>query len=179
MNFQEQILTSLQHASPASLPKLQEAMRITQELKVRQGEDRAARYAPNGKAEEFIKLVGTNVCLTNLFIAANGVGKSAAGANIVTNICFGVQNTYFKQPLFEQFPYIKRGRIISDPTTIKSKIIPELKKWFPSNRYSVKYDTFKDGTQYERVWKTNTGFEFDIMSNEQDPKEFESADLGW
>ena len=79
-----------------------------------------------------------------MFIAANGVGKSAAGANVVTNIVFGPQNKWFRSaafewtdskgrvqvrpetpmPLFEKFPYQKRGRIISDPTTIKEKIVP-------------------------------------------------------
>ncbi len=116
----------------------------------------------------------------NLFIAANGVGKSACGANLVANICFGPQNEWFKgMELFEKFPYIKKGRIISDPTTIKEKIIPELKKWFPSNRYQEHYATRKEGKAYEAKWTTDTGFEFDLMSNEQDPKEFESTDLGW
>ena len=62
-----------------------------------------------------------------MFVAANAVGKTATAANIITNICYGPQNKYFELPLFQKFPYIKKGRIISDPTTIKEKIIPELK----------------------------------------------------
>ena len=146
---------------------------------MRAKEDRAKTFIPNGKSAEYIKLVGSNSCFVNLFIGANGVSKSATGANIVTNICFGQQNEWFKGPLFEKFPYIKRGRIISDPTTIKEKIIPELKKWFPSNRYKKHYETERQGKFWEAKWETDTGFVFDIMSNEQDPKEFESTDLGW
>ncbi len=158
---------------------MRELLEIQTELETRKKENSAKDYIPNGRCEEFINLVGSNNCFVNLFIAANGVGKSATGVNIITNICFGPQNDYFKKPLFDKFPYLKRGRIISDPTTIKEKIIPELKKWFPSNRYKIHYETEKQGKFWESKWTTETGFSFDIMSNEQDAKEFESADLGW
>lgn len=154
-------------------------MEIAEELETRKGENKAKSYIPNEKCEEFIKLVGSNSCFVNLFIAANGIGKSATLANIITNICFGPQNEWFNYPLFKKFPYLKRGRIISDPTTIKEKIIPELKKWFPSNRYQEKYTTEKQGKFWESKWTTDTGFIIDIMSNEQDAKEFESTDLGF
>ena len=158
---------------------LQELLELTSELETRSKENAAERYIPNGKSAEFIRTVGDNKSFVNLFIAANGVGKSASGANIVTNICFGPQNNWFNQGLYKEFPYLKRGRIISDPTTIKEKIIPELKKWFPSNRFTEHYTTEKQGKFWEAKWTTDTGFEFDIMSNEQDSKEFESTDLGW
>lgn len=152
---------------------------MNQELEIRKKENNAKNYIPNGKCEEFIEIVGSNQSFVNLFVAGNGVGKSAAGVNIITNICFGVQNDWFRHPLFEKFPYLKKGRIISDPTTIKEKIIPELKKWFPGNRFKIHYETEKQGKFWESKWTTETGFEFNIMSNEQEAKEFESADLGW
>lgn len=158
---------------------MEEIAEIVDELDARKNENLAVNYIPNGKSEEFINLVGSNECFVNMFIAGNGTGKTAAVVNIITNICFGSQNKYFNKPLFEKFPYLKRGRIISDPTTIKEKIIPELKKWFPSNRFEEKYFTEKQGKFWESKWITDTGFEFDIMSNEQDAKEFESTDLGW
>lgn len=143
----------------------------------------AKNYIPNGRAEEFIKLVGSDKCFVNLFCAANGVGKSCAGANILANVVFGPQNEYFKLPLFEKFPYIKRGRIISDPTTIRSKIIPELEKWFPVNESTkmpeANFEMGKEGKNYVCKIKTNTGWEIDLMSTEQDAKEFESADIGF
>jgi len=61
-------------------------------------------YIPNGKAEEFIKQVGSNEHFVNMFVAANGVGKSAAGANMVTNIVFGPQSEWFQHPLFQKWP---------------------------------------------------------------------------
>ena len=131
----------------------------------------------------------------SLFLAANGVGKSCIGAMIIKNICwpgeeFDAKNsrwqddwgeppkTFFRGPLFEKYPYPNRKiRIIADPTTIKEKIVPELEKWFPSNRYTVKYTNSKDGKGFISKWKTDTGFIIDLMTYEQKPKEFESADL--
>lgn len=170
------ILKKLKDKSPEDLKYLND---LVTELQIRETENLARQYIPNLKAEQFIRLIGGNKTFINLFIAANGVGKSAAGANIVANLCFGPQTDYFKLPLFLQFPYLKKGRIISDPTTLKEKTIPELKKWFPSNRYEIHYDTKKEGKNYEAKWVTDTGFEFDLMSNEQEAKEFESTDLGW
>jgi len=140
-------------------------------------------YIPNGKAEEFIKMVGANETFVSMFVAANGVGKSAAGANIVANILFGRQSKYFDLPLFRDWPYLKKGRIISDPTTIKEKIIPELRKWFPVNEADkipdANFQESKEGKNYVCKIETKDGWVIDIMSTEQAPKEFESADLGF
>jgi len=128
-------------------------------------------------------MIGSNKNFVNLFIGANAVGKTAVGVNIVINICYGPQNDYFKHPVFQEWPYIKKGRIISDPTTLKEKIIPELKKWMPQSDATqipdAPYETAKEGKNYISKFKTNTGWEIDLMSNEQDVKEFESVDLGW
>ena len=125
-------------------------------------------------------MVGSNETFVSMFVAANGVGKSATGANIVTNIVYGIQNEWFNLPLFQKFPYLKRGRIISDPTTLKEKIIPELEKWFPKDSISdTNFEMTKEGKSYFRKIKLNNGWEIDLMSNEQDTKEFESVDLGF
>lgn len=145
--------------------------------------NQALAYTPNGKAQEFIEMVGANDTFVSMFVAANGVGKSAAGANVVTNIVFGKQSKWFDHPLFNKWPYLKKGRIISDPTTIKEKIIPELRKWFPvneSNRLPLaQFEENKEGKNYVCKITTKTGWVIDIMSTEQAVKEFESADLGF
>jgi phage terminase large subunit-like protein len=173
-----------------------ELLQIQEELEKRNKENLAETYVPNKKAEEFIKQVGENKNFINMFVAANGVGKSCALANILNAICFGAPKhdrarsrwkkewgeppeSFFNYLLFKEFPYLKKGRIVSDPTTIKEKIVPELKQWFPTNRYKVKYDTRKEGKQFESKWITDTGFEFDLMTTEQSAKEFESTDLGF
>src|SRR3990167_2029815 len=92
----------------------------------------ARSYVPNGKIEEFIKLVGKNETFICLISAANGVGKTAAGCNIVTNICYGPQSIWFQLPLFKHFPYPKQGRIASDPKTVEQTLAGgqnELEQW--------------------------------------------------
>ena len=163
-----------------------------EELQRRSSENLLRTYVPNKKAEEFISHVG-NLNFLSLFLAGNGVGKSSVGANIIANICFGAQDlgknsrwkdewgappkTFYNYPLFTNYPFKnKRIRIASDPNAVKEKIVPELKKWFPSNRFEIKYETYKEGKSYESKWITDTGFTIDIMSYEQAPKEFESVD---
>ncbi len=128
-------------------------------------------------------MVGSDKVFVSMMVGANSTSKTATGVNIIANIIYGVQNEWFEHPLFQKWPYIKRGRIISDPTTIKEKIIPELEKWFPKNEAArlpkANYETAKQGKNYISKFRSNTGWEFDIMSNEQDVKEFESVDLGW
>ena len=157
-------------------------MEKKRELNRRKESNRAKYFIPNGKVEEYIQLVGEGKTFVNMFIAGNGVGKTAACANILTNIIYGIQNEWFDLPLFRKFPHLKRARIISDPTTIKEKIIPELEKWFPANESKrfpeANYETAKNSKPYISQFDTNTGWTIDIMSNEQDVKAFESVDLG-
>ena len=167
-------------------------------------------YCPNKKAEEFIKLVGDGKTFCSLFVGGNGTGKSSVGVNIIANICFPKQEfkpiickkgeefnvdfhnwreeygeppkSWFDQPIFENFPYIKHIRIVSDAETIKSKTIPEIKKWFPKNEYKLlpeaEYITSKQGKPYESRITTNTGFTITLMTYDQDTTQFEAVECG-
>lgn len=109
-----------------------------------------------------------------MFIGGNGSGKSSALANIVANICFEKKNKYFDFGIYQNWPFLKRIRLVSDPTTVSEKTVPELLKWFPKGQYKAS----KEKKSYFSKFVTNTGFEIDIMTFDQDPKEFESVDLG-
>jgi phage terminase large subunit-like protein len=134
-------------------------------------------YEPNGKCEEYIKQIGTPGNFIILFSAANGVGKTCVSANVVAHLIWGrdSENRYFDYPVYKDFPFPKKGRIVSDPKNIEANLIPTLKEWFPDGRYR----TNKSGKHYDANWICDNGFEFDIMTYEQDVKEFESATLGW
>lgn len=132
-------------------------------------------FIPTGKQEEFINCVMGGKYFISLLSAGNGVGKTTLSVNMLANLFWPKGNQFFDQPLYKKWPFIKKGRIVSAPTTIKEAIIPELLKWFPKGRYT----TSKEGKSYEYRWKTDTGFEFDLMSFEQSVEEFESANLGW
>ncbi len=150
----------------------QEARQI---LAFRKQNEKYRYYTPNGKAEEFIKMIGSGEVFVGLLSAANGVGKTACGANMVAHLVFPCDCKWFDYPIYKDFPFEKKGRVVSDPTTITQQIIPELKKWLPALRYR----TSNEAKNYPYKWNTDTDFEFDMMTYEQDPKEFESVTLGW
>jgi len=173
-----------------------------QERNRRKNSNPAKHFIPNGKQEQYINMVGSGDKFVSMFCAANGVGKTCGSIVILTNIIFGPQNEWFEEeafdwkdkkgvthtreaiklPMFQEWPYIKYARIISDPNTIKSKIIPEMEKWFPVNEVKnfpeAHYEMGKEGKNYICKIKTDTGWTIDIMSTEQSPKEFESTDVG-
>jgi len=135
-------------------------------------------YSPNGKCARFIQMIGENRFFINLFIAANGVGKTAVLSNILANICFPPVK-WFNYPLYHNFPYLPQGRIVSDTTTITKQIVPELHKWFPAGQYEAK----RADKHFDSAWMTKgrgkPRFTFDIMTYEQDVKQFESVSLGF
>ena len=65
---------------------LNELRQVSEEDVYRLQNEQMFFYEPNGKCEEFIKKVGEGSNFVILFSAANGVGKTCAGANIVANI---------------------------------------------------------------------------------------------
>jgi phage terminase large subunit-like protein len=135
-------------------------------------------YEPNGKCEEFIREVGEDKRLVVFFSAANGVGKTCVAANVVANIMFGqdnLENKWFDYPLYREWPYPKRGRVVSQASNIVKNLIPTLEEWLPLGRYKAT----KGGKQFNSQWEMDNGWTFDIMTNEQDPKEFEGPTLGW
>jgi len=138
--------------------------------------ERYRYYEPTGKGEEFIDAFACGDNFIVLYSAANGVGKTATGSNILAHLFFPTgENEYFNGKLFKEWPFLKRGRIVSTPTNIEKNIIPELKSWFPEGRYTTR----KGNKSFESLWETDTGWNFDLMTYEQDPMEFEGITLGW
>jgi len=146
------------------------------ELLRRLEHERYRYYEPTGVGEEFIDAIACGENFIVLYSAGNGVGKTATGANVLAHLFWNTgENIYFEGKLFKEFPFKKKGRIISDPTNLTKNIIPELKFWFPEGRYK----TSKGNKTFESLFETDTGWEFDLMTYEQDPREFEGVTLGW
>lgn len=148
----------------------EEAFRLTHE--------KYRYYEPNGKCQEFIEAIGYNDRFIVFFSAANGVGKTCVAANVLANIMFGSENKeneWFDYDLFREWPYPKRGRIVSQAANIEKNLIPTLEEWLPLGRYKGR----KGGKSFLSKWETDNGWTFDVMTNEQDPKEFEGPTLGW
>lgn len=135
-------------------------------------------YEPNGACEQYIREIGNDQRLVVLFSAANGVGKTAASVNVIANILFGkdnVENPWFNYPLYRDWPYPKRGRIVSEAANIDKNVIPSLEEWLPLGRYKAQKGT----KSFLSKWETDNGWTFDIMTNDQDAKQFEGPTLGW
>jgi phage terminase large subunit-like protein len=157
--------------------ELEQRIRALQREKLRRMKNEKYRfYEPSGKAEDFIDYVACGDYFIVLFSAANGVGKTATGCNILAHLFWNnTENPYFQGALFKNFPFKKQGRIISDPTNLQKNIVPQLKEWFPYGRYTTR----KGNKNYESLWETDTGWNFDMMTYEQDTREFEGVTLGW
>lgn len=132
-------------------------------------------YEPNGVGETFINAVASGDYFILFLSAANGVGKTALATNILANIMFPSENHYFRDKFFKDFPFLKRGRIITDSALVDKNVVNELKFWFPHGRYMAT----KGGKHFDSQWQTDTGFNFDIMTYDQDPSQFEGVTLGW
>ena len=161
-----------------------EQYRALKEEKLHRAINEPYRYfEPTGKGEEFINLIGSNQYFISLFSAANGIGKTAQMICTLANMMFPCGNPFFQQKLFRDkefggligWPYMKTGRIVSDPTNIEKNIVPELEKWFPKGRWTAK----KKNKPYNSYFETDTGWVFDVMTYEQDAKEFEGVNLGF
>jgi len=148
---------------------------LRKELLYRANYEKYRYYKPIGKVENFLEKLLSGNYMVGALLAANGIGKSTAMVNTIAHLCYPCGNKYFQQPLMTKWEYPKRGRIVSDATTIKETIVPALMNWFPVNRYM----TLNRGKNYPASWTTDTGWEFDLMTYDQDPKEFESATLGF
>lgn len=154
-----------------------EALRMgTEAMGFRLEHEKFRSYVPNGKCEQFINLVKAGKTLICLFSAANGVGKTAVGVNLLAHLIYSPQSAWFQGGVFDAWPFPKRARVVSDPTTVQRTLIPEIIKWFPLNQYFP-----NNGTKhYLSQWKIpSRDWEFDVMTYDQDVKEFESATLGY
>lgn len=151
--------------------------KATLELLRRRNEEKIRYFVPNGKQDEFGKLVGDGKHLVMILSAGNGLGKTAAVINILGNIIWGPQNEWFKGiKLFDNWPYPKRARIITESKNVEEigAIDQEIKTWWPRG----KYKGTKNNKPYISLYETDNYWVIDKMSYEQELKEFESSTLG-
>jgi Terminase-like family. len=168
--------SSVMNNLPKDLQNLTPAHQaIVMELERRRNENGCKYFEPNGAQGKLIDLLGRSAPHVGIFSAANGIGKTTAIANVLANIIFGSQNRYFDYPLFRHWPYPKRLRFITDPKLVEEigPLHSEIKKWWPKGKYQAS----KSGKSYFSQYKAN-GFLLDVMSYDQDLKQFEGTTLG-
>ena len=163
-------LTKIQRADLISQMKLQD------ELERRVQQNRLKWFTPTGSQDELIKVIGSGEYFVIVFSAANATGKTALMTSILGGFIFGSsENPYLNHPIFQNFPYPKRARIISTPKNLEEigAIQTEIKKWWPVGKYEGR----KKGRQFDSEYIAGE-WVCDLMSYEQDVSEFEGATLG-
>lgn len=150
---------------------------LRQSLDKRQESERLVFYQPNQPVTDLISCIGktSGSNLVYVLSAANGIGKTTGLVNLAGNIVFGPQNKYFDFPLFKNWPFPKRIRIVSDPSQVKDSgpIPTEIDKWWPKG----KYEAIKAGHTYPSQYRAGEWI-LEVMTYEQDKKEHEGANLG-
>lgn len=149
-------------------------------------------FIPTGCLEPVIIEIGKRARKGKTLIInlqyANKVGKTTIAVNILRNILWEYDKQYFDYPAYRQWPFtqdkydkdgklveigpqIKSFRIIgtADNTSDNGPIKDEIAKWWPKGRYKA----LKGGKNYTRLYETDTGWDGDVMTYEQEPKEFE------
>jgi hypothetical protein len=128
---------------------------------------------PNGAQEKVIREVGNLENFIVISCFANGVGKTAINMAILGAIMWGAPTTAFDYPLYRQYPerWPKLVRIVTEPALVglMGPIQVESKLWWPQGRY----EWSKGGKQHFAFFETDTGFKGEVMTYEQQVKEFE------
>lgn len=162
---------SLEPAGEGGLEKEAEALlRLSRE-------ERCLFFTPNGKQDEFNRLIGAGKHFVYILSAGNGVGKTADVVNVLGNVIWGPQNPFFEGlKLFEDWRYPKRARIVTESKNVEEigAIDQELRTWWPKGKYKAS----KGGKLYYSLYEADDWI-IDKMSYEQDVKEFESSTLGF
>ena len=80
-------------------------------------------YEPSGVAEDFINAFASDDYFILFLSAANGVGKTALATNIIANLAFSGDNPWFRGKLFEDWQYLKRGRIVTESDLVEKNVV--------------------------------------------------------
>lgn len=145
--------------------------------------DKLRFFCPNGAQERVIH--STVAGLRNskipvvLITCGNGVGKTTISVQTLANIVFGPQNGWFDYDVFRNWEFPKLCWYVSRPDAIADTVTPMIEELWSANYVrSRKYETFKDGKKFISRIETNTGWTIVFKTFNQDPGEFESAQVG-
>lgn len=148
---------------------------LERELEWLKTNERIQFYQPNAPIHRLIDLVGSKPNIVYVLSAANGIGKTTALVNIAGNLIFGPQNSFFRHPIFENWPYPKIIRFVSEPSQVEEggPLPSEIAKWWPKGRYR----TFKDSRHYVSRYQAGD-WVLEVKTYEQAPEQHEGANVG-
>lgn len=107
----------------------------------------------------------------------NGSGKTYGLIAILGAFIWpAIAPSCFSAPIFQKFPHPKKIWIVSNPGELGSTgaIQSSIDELWPKNKFS----TSKNGRQYNSVFRSDTGWEVELKSTEQNITEFRGANVG-
>lgn len=149
-------------------------------------------FIPTGVQEDYIVPFGCGKFSIILILDNNKAGKTTTAVNILRHLFWGQQNSpYFDgwwnaegnefstgKNTFANWPYsTKSGRVTGTVknTSEGGPIDKEIRKWWPKTRFTRE----KQGKNFYCFFRTDTDFEFDVLTYEQSPAEYEGPFLSW
>lgn len=140
----------------------------------------APGYEPTGLQEDIIYSVGRGLHQIIVALHPNDVGKTTAGVNILRNIIWDYDPTWYAfwqgKSIFRDREWpVKRFRIASEHNYLAESgaIQIEINNWWPRGRYTWE----KGGKPYPSLCTTDSGWMGDALSYTQDRKMFESLKI--
>jgi hypothetical protein len=136
-------------------------------------------FEPTGVQEEIITTFGRGQHQIILCLHNNKGGKTATAVNILKQMFwYDPNDEFFRYQLFRKWPFdAKQGRVVGTVknTADDGPIRKEIQHWWPKSRFLAE----KLGKKYYSRYLIDTGWEFDVLTYEQEPQEFEGPFLSW
>lgn len=153
-------------------------LKLQDELQRRIKANPSEWYTPTGKQADYIAKVGCGKYRICILSGANRPGKSRTGFHILDNIINEPQSKWFQYPLFQNWPYPKKGRIGSTAKNLTPEI-GAVDRGIQDCWKKGSYRGEKQGKHYNALYRCANGWIVDVMSYEQALTEWESVQLGF
>lgn len=134
-------------------------------------------FRPNPAQRKFINEIGREGAFIVVNAGGNGSGKTYGLIAILGAFIWPMLAAEcFAAPIFQKFPHPKKIWIVSNPGELgmTGAIQSSIDELWPKARYT----TSKNGRQYNSVFRSDTGWEIELKSTEQNITEFRGANVG-
>lgn len=146
--------------------------------KLRRQKDEKLRYfVPNPAQARFIAEISKPGAFIIINAGGNGSGKTYGLIAVLGAFVWPLlAPECFAAPIFQDFKHPKKIWIVSNPGELGATgaIQSSIDELWPKGRFTVA----KNGRQYNSVFRSDTGWEIELKSTEQNITEFRGANVG-
>lgn len=134
-------------------------------------------FRPNPAQKRFIDEIGREGAFIVINAGGNGSGKTYGLIAILGAFMWpSLAADCFSAEIFKKFPHPKKIWLVSNPSELgmTGAIQSSISELWPKGRYNPS----KDGRQYNSIFRSDTGWEVELKSVEQNVTEFRGANVG-